>query len=259
MDRVYKSGAVAGAPAAADNASGPYPSGGNPAGGVPATKPGSFWYHMITESLAQCILGAGLVLDKTVLTRLKEAIIILGSQGAWPTGRVRESYDPVAAAGWVLLNDGTIGSATSGATTRANADTATLFTLLWNNISNSWCAVSGGRGASAAADFAANKTIALPKQLGRAVGGAGAGSGLTSRALGEFLGMETHTLSAAELVAHAHTQGTVVTGLTGAGASGFGGGASGAAATDANTGSAGSGNPFAIMQPVTHRNFEIKL
>lgn len=62
--------------------------------------------------------------------------------------------------GWVRNNARTIGSAASGATERANADCEALFLHLWNNYSNSLCPVGGGRGASAAADWAANKVIA---------------------------------------------------------------------------------------------------
>jgi hypothetical protein len=62
--------------------------------------------------------------------------------------------------GWVRSNARTIGSAASGATERASADTEELFAYLWNNFSNSLCAVSSGRGANASADFNANKTIA---------------------------------------------------------------------------------------------------
>jgi hypothetical protein len=69
--------------------------------------------------------------------------------------------------GWVRLNGRTIGSATSGGTERANADTQTLYEYLWANCSNSICPVSSGRGASAADDFAANKTIGLPDMRGR--------------------------------------------------------------------------------------------
>lgn len=69
--------------------------------------------------------------------------------------------------GWVKKNGLTIGNATSGASQRANADTQNLFSWLWNNFINSHCPVSGGRGASAAADFAAGKTIGLPDWRGR--------------------------------------------------------------------------------------------
>lgn len=63
--------------------------------------------------------------------------------------------------GFVRANGRTIGSATSGATERANADTEDLYLFFWNNFSDSILAVSGGRGASAAADWAANKPIAV--------------------------------------------------------------------------------------------------
>lgn len=122
------------------------------------------------------------------------------------TGDVKLSLKSVADSGWVLMNDTTIGNAASSATGRANADTIDLFTLLWNNTINTWCAVSAGRGASAAADFAANKTIALPKSLGRALAISGFGSGLTSRVLAQYLGEESHVLTTAELASHTHIQ-----------------------------------------------------
>jgi hypothetical protein len=77
-----------------------------------------------------------------------------------------ETGDPIwvpvsgTRSGWVRANGRTIGSGASSGTERANGDCQTLFEYLWNNFSNTLCAVSGGRGASAAADFNANKTIA---------------------------------------------------------------------------------------------------
>lgn len=128
------------------------------------------------------------------------------------TGDVKLTLKIAADSGWVMCNDGTIGNATSGGTTRADADTADLFALLWNNVADAQAAVSGGRGANAAADYAANKTIALTKMLGRAFGASGAGAGLTSRVLGLVAGAETapagtsgaHALTIAEIPVHAH-------------------------------------------------------
>lgn len=105
---------------------------------------------------------------------------------------------------WLLMDDGTIGNASSEATTRANADTVELFLLLWKNVSNTYAPVSGGRGASAQEDFDANKTIGLTKTLGRALAASGHGENLTNRVLAEFLGAETHVLSVGELAAHTH-------------------------------------------------------
>lgn len=123
------------------------------------------------------------------------------------TGDVKLTLKTVADTGWIMANDGTIGSASSGATTRAHADTEALYTLLWNNISDTYAPVSTGRGASAAADFAANKTIALTKMLGRALGIGGAGAGLTARSLGQTVGAETHTLTQDETPLKSHSHG----------------------------------------------------
>lgn len=72
-------------------------------------------------------------------------------------------WQPVSGSrtGWVRDNGRTIGSATSGATERANADCESLFSFLWNKYSDTFCPVSTGRGVSAAADWSANKTIQL--------------------------------------------------------------------------------------------------
>jgi hypothetical protein len=70
-------------------------------------------------------------------------------------------------AAWVRSNGRTIGSAASSATERANADTEDLYEFLWTNYSDSLCPVDGGRGGSAAADFAANKAIGTLDMRGR--------------------------------------------------------------------------------------------
>jgi microcystin-dependent protein len=120
------------------------------------------------------------------------------------TGDLKLTLKTAADAGWVMFNDGTIGSATSGASTRANSDCEALFKFLWNGFSNTVAPVVGGRGISADADWTANKKITLLKAMGRAIGVAGAGSGLTARALGDAVGEETHTLTTDEIPAHSH-------------------------------------------------------
>jgi hypothetical protein len=116
---------------------------------------------------------------------------------SFTTGDIKPSFKNTADSGWILMNDGTIGDATSGAT-YANALALNLYTLLWTNVANTWAPVTGGRGVSAAADWAAHKKLGLPLALGRALACAGAGAGLTSRALGQTLGDEN-------LAQHTHT------------------------------------------------------
>lgn len=120
---------------------------------------------------------------------------LTGLTPAWVTGNWRFTHNTTAASGWMMWVDGTIGNALSNATVRANADTAALFAVYWA-ISSLQLYTSAGatvaRGATAAADYAANCAIALPLGPGRAPVIAGSGSGLTARALGASGGAETH-------------------------------------------------------------------
>lgn len=175
---------------------------------------------------------------------------------SFTTGDVKTTLKTVADSGWVMMNDGTLGDASSGATTRANADTQALFALLWTNVSNANCPVSGGRGASAAADFAAHKTIALPKLLGRALAGAGTGAGLTARNLGDAVGEEAHTLTVSEMPSHQHGIGVHLRGSNGTIGGSF---LMSDSTPDDLTEPTGGGAAHNVMQPTSFANFMIKL
>lgn len=216
------------------------------------------YMNMLQEEIINVILAAGLTPSKTDYTQLAQAIGL--KSGAWTTGDVKATFKTVADSGWVMINDGSIGSATSGATTRANADTAALFTLLWTNVSNTDAPVSGGRGASAAADFAANKTLTIPLMLGRALGFAGTGAGLTARTLGQTLGEETHVLITAEMPSHTHTltpSSDMVQAVTAGGGIYTAGTLGGA--VNQTIGSTGGDGAHNNMQPITFMNVMIKL
>jgi hypothetical protein len=86
------------------------------------------------------------------------------------TGDTKFRFTSEFLTGWVKANAQTIGSATSGATQRANADTQNLFVYLWTNCPDAHCPVLGGRGASGLADFTANKQITLLDCRGRICG-----------------------------------------------------------------------------------------
>lgn len=101
------------------------------------------------------------------------------------TGDIRTSLNTFYYFGWVPMNNGTIGNASSNATSRANADTWQLFNLIWtafsiynNGTTNTLAQMvsSAGSnvayGASAIADFNANKAITLSPTMGRVILGA---------------------------------------------------------------------------------------
>lgn len=199
---------------------------------------------------------------------------IIGPVGA-QTGDVKFSIVQTAPAGWILADDGTIGNASSGGTTRANADTSALFTLIWDNFDNTQCVIqtSAGtpttRGASAAADFAANKRLSLPKLLGRVIGAAGNpradntddnAAELTTRSFAADQGEEDHTLTASEMPAHAHDiegEADSVTTPT-AGIAGSRASTSSTTVTDAAA-SEGGGGAHNNMQPTIWLSLLIKL
>jgi len=156
--------------------------------------------------------------------------------------------------GWIALDDGTIGSYDSIANNYNGSECFTLYSLFYDNYSNSVCPVSGGRGASASADFLANKTLTLPLSMGRLLGNAGAGSGLTSRAIGVTGGAETSNA----LLSHTHglgtnvltTPGTVgVTTITPSGSDVVPTSTVGSFGSINTTSSAGSGSSFSLMNP----------
>jgi hypothetical protein len=199
------------------------------------------------------------------------------------TGDIKTRYGTGVLSGFVRANGRTIGSATSGATERANADCQVLFQYLWDTDAN--LTVSTGRGASSAADWAANKTIALPDWRGRVVAGlddmgnSAAGRmvtnfGSNAIVLGAAAGAETRVLLTANLPPYTPTgtiSGTAAIEKqslnTSAGGSdiyrpGGTGGSVTLPVTATFTGTAAAGQistPFAIMQPTILSTIYIKL
>jgi hypothetical protein len=177
------------------------------------------------------------------------------------TGFITQGYQSPFIGGWILMNDGSIGNASSLATNRANIDTFPLFNLLYNNVIDTWAPVSGGRTGDAIADFTAGKTMTLPNQLGRVLGTSGSGAGLTPRAAGEVLGTETHMLLGPELPPSILTSNTVPISDTGAsnGSIGAGNGNNARGTFTVTTSLGGSGTAFSIMQPSSFIPMYIKL
>lgn len=132
-----------------------------------------------------------------------------------PVGMVGWRYGTGKIDEWVRLNGRQIGSANSGANELASATAYDLYVHLWTV--DTTLAVSGGRGATAQADWDGDKHLTLPDARGRSLHGLddmggssaarltggtfGTGDGIT---LGSTIGAATHTLTIAQLAAHDH-------------------------------------------------------
>ena len=203
------------------------------------------------------------------------AKVLLSLQGVFiQTGDVKASY-ATALDGWILASGLSIGSPTSGATGRANADVLALYTLLWNNLTNTYLPIQDAygtpttRGVSAAADYAANKRLPLPDLRGSALVGAdnmggtsanritNAGSGIVGSSLGARGGSETKVLITANLPSHSHNYDR--TAITAASAATGTDVAIPNALVSTTTNAVGSATPVVTVQPSVITNYFIKL
>lgn len=176
--------------------------------------------------------------------------------------------------GWIWADGKTIGNASSNATGRANADTFDLFALTWAGYSNALrpiytsAGVLSTRGASAAADYAANKAITVRDMRGNVavgrddMGGTAAnrittgGCGISGVTLGASGGEQTHALDGNENGPHTHNFGLYNDSSLSGGQVKEGAGVSDVTKT---TSSSGLGTPHQNTQPSTIVNYILKL
>lgn len=197
------------------------------------------------------------------------------------TGDIRFSVNSFNPYGWVPMNDGTIGNASSGSTTRANIDTFPLFNLIWNifkpgDQTLAQMFTSAGApiayGADPVTDFTLNRRISLTKQAGRLIAGVGLPSANsvpvtggtntgTTWAIGQTTGNELHTQSLAELATHNHNitpSRSRLGAAAGVNDSAVQSGTQTAFLT-ATISNAGDSTPFNVQQPTSYLNIFIKL
>ena len=154
--------------------------------------------NAIEYSQLQTVITSVSTLDTTLRALITASSI--------PTGQRGSFFRQTAPTGWIIGNGGTIGNASSGASTRANADTENLFTLFWNSFTNATLPVfnsdgsTSSRGASAAVDYAANKRLRIFDLRTRYDRGADEGLGFDTGLLvgvnhGDTDGPHAHTVA----------------------------------------------------------------
>jgi hypothetical protein len=129
------------------------------------------------------------------------------------TGDIKYTASNILPTGWIYLDDTTIGSASSVATGRRNADCQALFTLLFNVTDDNACPVYSNGGAlasraaygnNAATAWGGSASIALPRAMGRVFAVTGSGAGLGVRFHLYSGGAENITLVTGNLPSHNH-------------------------------------------------------
>lgn len=163
--------------------------------------------------------------DKIVTPNLLKAY-------GFQTGDIKDRSLSSLPTGWIWGDGKTIGNASSNATNRANADTFELFKAYWEDAEYNYtgttatgralqvynsAGVAVAKGASAAADWAADRQIAVPDFRDRVKAGrgnmggtpagrlSGAPGGVNGNNLGNAGGAETHSLVEDENGPHAHS------------------------------------------------------
>lgn len=201
------------------------------------------------------------------------------------TGDIKLTLKTTPDSGWLLFDDGTFGNVSSGSSNSNSAANLALFTLFFANLSDTAAPLltSGGAATTRAAQtnaataWAANCRMTLAKTLGRALGIAGAGAGLTSRPLGSTVGAETNALSSTNQLPQFTPAGSVsasapvlnnnnVAGGTDLTHLALGNGGNASAGSFGITASfsgtpIGSASPssFSVMEPTTFLNAMVKL
>lgn len=123
----------------------------------------------------------------------------------------------------IPLNGDSIAMTSGGSVN--GAQYANVYAYLWDNLADGQAAVAGGRGASATADFTANKTITAPDYRDFTLVGVSAGGSITT--VGDTAGASTvastgsigtsgsHTLTTSEIPSHSHGSGWGAVNTTG--------------------------------------------
>lgn len=114
VDRVYESGASVTAPSAPASPSAGYPRPGNPATSTPATKPGAYWYHMITEEQVSVVEGAGMTPGHTDVTQLLRAVRTLSGGVVGGAQRLRMSIAAASATATLTADELVLSTALGG-------------------------------------------------------------------------------------------------------------------------------------------------
>ncbi len=159
--------------------------------------------------------------------------------------------------GWLILLDitQTLGKTSASLASTFGLQYKNLYILWWTIYPQTECIVNGGRGATAIADFNADKRMTIPQHI---IGAVFASAGvplapLIGQLVGAFVGEPTHQLTIPELPAHTHTIPAPVPNIVSGGAN------AGSVFGTTNSGATGADMPHNNMQPTVYKYLFVKL
>lgn len=144
---------------------------------------------------------------------LRREIAPFGAFLAWSTGDIKLTMRRTPDPGFRMCDDGTIGNVGSGAD-YANADARNLFLLLYDEpftdaiipiFTSAGAATTRATQGTSANAWTNNVRLRLALMLGRSLGIAGTGAGLSARTPGQSVGAEIVGLDVNTLPAHLHS------------------------------------------------------
>jgi len=201
--------------------------------------------------------------------------------GAWlpvqvgptvPVGSTIGWYSQQAPLGYLFVNGQTIGPTAAGSADHASDQYQALYEFLWTNVASCKASITGGPGASADADWAANKIMTLPNECGAVSAGSDTMGGVASHGylnkstnplgpdgtiVGDVAGESMHIQTVPEMPNHNHPW----TGGNTGGSSGLGGVGGGSLLWDSGPGSiglTGGGQAMNNVQRTMIKNVIIK-
>jgi len=164
MDR-YLEAAYSATPPSAPAASSGYPTNGNPLTATPASEPGEWWFHMVTEELRAVIAAAGITPNHADIDQILEALP--GALASRP-----EMGRSLAASGyqrfpgglivqWGIVGDGSLATADAVITGTFPLAFPTACCSIVASIDNSAAASSSNWGCYARATSSAGFTVVM--------------------------------------------------------------------------------------------------
>jgi len=158
----------------------------DPTPSAPAITAGKLPVAQVLLTSASTVITNSMITDERALNSMGVSSLNTGMVMMW--------LSSTAPTGWLKLNGNSIGSASSGGTFTGTAY-QNLYYYFWNNLTDTWAPVAGGRGLSAIADWTANKKLTMPNMADYIAMGVGSNAATPGAQAGSAVGTPTGSVA----------------------------------------------------------------